>query len=279
MNNSILVIGNSLWGKKIRNIFTSWDFNVDQCGARKFLTLTPKEKEFILKNHTVWIASTPDLQIRVIAEISKFTNSRRLILEKPFFRDHQEKFKFFQVINCAQFNIRASSPWLYSDIWLNSKPKILKLVAPLRFSILRSGPVRNKSIPPYLDWLAHDVQLMFNLFYSQTNLVSFQRIKREVDKDFGKINIELSNGSTIEMMGGMSESKESQWLVRDSKRDGFEVDFNNKCYRHYSKKDIFDYRYKSPDDDNPLLNMYTHFSNNPNETNLQSFFQWQSVLI
>lgn len=279
MNNSILVVGNGVWGNKLRNLFTGWGFRVQLCGARKFLTLTSKEKEFISTNHTVWIASTPDLQIEVIAELSNSRNIQRLIIEKPFFRDHQEKIKFFEVMNCTKVNISASSPWLYSDIWLKSKPKILKLFAPLHFSILRSGPVRNKSIPPHLDWLTHDVQLISNLFYSETSLETFQRIKRDVDNDFGKINIEFTNGSTLEMRGGISKNKESRWLVQDSNKDEFEVDFNKRLYRHYTNKESLNFEYKSPNNDNPLLNMYTHFRNNPEERNMKSFFQWQSMLI
>ena len=279
MNNSILIVGSGAWGNKLKSLFTGWGFRVEQCGARKFLTLTAKEIESISKNHTVWIASTPDLQIKVVARISKSSNIQRLILEKPFFRDHQEELKFFEVIKCTEVSISASSPWLYSDIWLKSKPKILKLLAPLHFSILRSGPVRNKSIPPYLDWLAHDVQLIFNLFYSETNLETLQKIKRDIHKDFGKIDIEFSNGSTIEMRGGISKNKESRWLVQDSNKDELEIDFNKKFYKHYNNKKTLNYEYKSPNDDNPLLNMYTHFRNNPEERNIQSFFQWQSVLI
>lgn len=280
MNNSILVVGNGAWGNKLKKLFTGWGFRVEQCGARKFLTLTSKEKEFILKSHTVWIASTPDMQIKVVmAEISQSRNIQRLILEKPFFRDSQEELKFFEVINCTEVSISASSPWLYSDIWLKSKPKILKLLAPLHFSILRSGPVGNKSIPPYLDWLAHDVQLISNLFYPETSIETLQRIKREIDKDFGKINIEFTNGSTIDMRGGISKNKESRWLVQDSNKDEFEIDFNKEFHRHYSNKETLNYYYKSPNNDNPLLNMYTHFRNNPEERNIKSFFQWQTVLI
>lgn len=279
MDKSILVIGNGDWGKKLKILFNSWGFNVNQCGARSFLAHNFETKQFVLNSHIIWIASTPDLQIKIMSEILKRWQSDILILEKPFFRDLYEKSQFFQIIKENNLNVRASSPWVYSDIWSKSKGKLLELSGPLHMKIKRSGPSKTKSIISYLDWLSHDVQLISDLYNSKSMIVDIKSRGENLRPDFKEFKIRLSDGSKIEMSGGLGNSKISSWEVEDGSGTVIRINFNSKIFQYFGSDKILLETYKSPKDDNPLLNMVLNYVEQSDLKNVESYFRWQEVLI
>lgn len=279
MGKSILVVGNGVWGKKLNNFFQLWGFNVSHCGARSFLGLTSETKQIVSNNHIIWIASTPDLQIRIMSEILKWRQSNILILEKPFFRNVYEKNQFFQIIKENNLNVRASSPWVYSDIWSKSKGKLLELSGPLHMKIMRSGPSKSKSIISYLDWLSHDVQLISDLYNSKSVIIDMKSSSEYLRPDFKEFKIRLSDGSKIEMSGGLSNSKISSWEVQDARSTVIKIDFNSKIFQYFGSDKILLETYKSPEHDNPLLNMVLNYIEKSDLKNIESYFRWQDVLI
>ena len=279
MDKTLLVIGNGVWGTKLRTLFQSWGFEVNQFGARSFLQLDLERKRDIFNIDIIWIATTPELQIKIISSISKCHSNSIFILEKPFFRDLNEKFQFFEVVKESNLNLRSSSPWVYSDIWLKSKNKLLDLFGPLQISIMRSGPSNNKSILPYLDWLSHDVQLISDLFNSEAKIIYLDRSNHKFKSDSNNIKIGFKDGSSLDLSGGLSKSKISSWVARDKKDNCIRIDFNSKSFQHFGHNQILIESYKSPPNDNPLLDMIQNFTNLPNYEKAESHFRWQEILI
>lgn len=279
MDTSIAVLGNGVWGKKLNALFQSWGFKVSQYGARSFLELNFERQQKILDNDVVWIASTPDLQLRIISDVSRYQKKSILILEKPFFRDLNEQIKFVEIMNNSDLYLRSSSPWVYSDIWSKSKKKLLELFHPLEIIISRSGPSNNKSIRPYMDWLSHDVQLMADLFSSETKVIHVNRSTDKFKSDSCKIHIRLNDGSNLDLSGGLSVSKISYWKVQDKRGHFIEIDFNSKLLQCFGSDQVLIESYKSPLDDNPLLNMLLNYTDQSNDKKVESFFRWQEVLI
>jgi hypothetical protein len=279
VDTSIAVLGNGVWGKKLNALFQSWGFKVSQYGARSFLELNFERQQKILDNDVVWIASTPDLQLRIISDVSRYQKKSILILEKPFFRDLNEQIKFVEIMNNSDLYLRSSSPWVYSDIWSKSKKKLLELLNPLEIIISRSGPSNNKSIRPYMDWLSHDVQLMADLFSSETKVIHVNRSTDKSQSDSCKIHIRLNDGSNLDLSGGLSVSKISYWKVQDKRGHFIEIDFNSKLLQCFGSNQVLIESYKSPPDDNPLLNMVLNYTNQSNDKKVESFFRWQEVLI
>lgn len=279
MVKSIVVIGNGVWGKKLSTLFQLWGFEVNQFGGRSFLELDLAKKLKILNTDIIWIASTPDLQIKIISNISKCHSKSIFILEKPFFRNLKEKLQFWEVIRESHLNLRSSSPWVYSDIWLKSKKKLLDLFSPLQMSIMRSGPSNNKSISPYLDWLSHDVQLLADLFNTKAEIIYLNRSVHEFKSDFNSIKVRLSDGSSLDLSGGLSKSKVSTWVVRDKKGNCIKIDFNSKILNHFGDNNILIESYQSPPSDNPLFNMVINYIDQPNMKKLEPYFRWQEILI
>jgi len=276
---SIAVLGNGVWGKKLNALFQSWGFKVSQYGARSFLELNFERQQKILDNDVVWIASTPDLQLRIISVVSRYQKKSTLILEKPFFRDLNEQIKFVEIMNNSDLYLRSSSPWLYSDIWSKSKKKLLELLNPLEMIISRSGPSNNKFIRPYMDWLSHDVQLMADLFSSETKVSYVNRSTDKSKSDSYKIHIRLNDGSNLDLSGGLSVSKISYWKVQDKRGHFIEIDFNSKLLQCFGSDQVLIESYKSPPDDNPLLNMVLNYTDQSNDKKVESYFRWQEVLI
>lgn len=279
MDTSIAVLGNGVWGKKLNALFQSWGFKVSQYGARSFLELNFERQQKILENDVVWIASTPDLQLRIISDVSRYQKSSILILEKPFFRDLNEQIKFVEIMNNSDLYLRSSSPWVHSDIWSKSKKKLSELLNPLEIMISRSGPSNNKSIRPYMDWLSHDVQLMADLFSSEKKVIHVNRSTDRSKSDSCKIHIRLNDGSNLDLSGGLSVSKISYWKVQDKRGHFIEIDFNSKLLQCFGSDQVLIESYKSPPDDNPLLNMVLNYLDQSNDKKVESYFRWQEVLI
>lgn len=279
MDTSIAVLGNGVWGKKLTALFQAWGFKVSQYGARSFLELNFERQQKILDNDVIWIASTPDLQLRIISDVSRYQKKPIFILEKPFFRDLYEQIKFVELMNNSGLYLRSSSPWVYSDIWSKSKKKLLEFFNPLDVIISRSGPSNNKSIRPYMDWLSHDVQLMADLFSPETKVIYVNRSTDKAKSDSCKIHIRLNDGSNLNLSGGLSISKISYWKVQDKRGHFIEIDFNSKLLQCFGSDQVLIESYKAPLDDNPLLNMVLNYTDHSSDKKVESYFRWQEVLI
>jgi predicted dehydrogenase len=279
MRSSLLVIGAGIWGNKISDLFQKWDFNVIHYGARDYLNLSFKGKQMATVTDLVWIASIPDLQIRIMKEIKKLEIKSMIILEKPFFRNFKEHEEFNEIIKTRDLIIRASSPWVYSDIWLKAKDIILQLDDPLSIKITRSGPFKRSKIQSYLDWLSHDVQLISDLFTLDTRIIDLQSKFKVYESGIKKFILKFNNGSLLEMNGGSTDTRISSWEVQDSRGYVLNVSFVSKSLELFSNKKDLVYSYESPKNDEPLLNMIQQYCHKLNNTKNDRDFRWQEVLI
>jgi predicted dehydrogenase len=279
MRSSLLVIGAGIWGNKISELFRKWDFNVIHYGARDYLNLSFKGKQMATVTDLVWIASIPDIQIRIMKEIKKLEIKSMIILEKPFFRNFKEREEFNEIIETRDLIIRASSPWVYSDIWLKAKDIILQLADPLNIKITRSGPFKRSRIQSHLDWLSHDVQLISDLFTLDVRIIDLQSKIKVYESGIKKFTLKFNNGSLLEMNGGSTDTRISSWQVQDSRGYVFNVSFVSKSLELFSNKKDLVYSYESPKNDEPLLNMIQQYCHKLNNTKNDKDFRWQEVLI
>jgi len=279
MRTSLLVIGNGQWGNKISELFQKWDFKISRYGARDFLGLSYEDKQQALITDLIWIASNPDLQIQIIQEIMKYKFKGTVILEKPFFRNLKEQEEFNSTLEISNLSIRASSPWVYSDIWLKSKDTVLALNGPLKIEILRSGPLKRARIESYLDWLSHDVQLLSDLFTFDITITKVQGQINMQEPCIKKYRFKLSNGTLVELKGGTSETRISIWRIQDTNGYSCTIDFDAKTLELFNDREVLINSYQSPQSDEPLLNMIQHYCRElkNNESNMD--FRWQERLI
>ena len=279
MGISLLVIGNGQWGNKISELFHKWDFKINRYGARDFLDLSYEDKQQLLITDLIWIASNPDLQIKIMQEIMKYRITGTVILEKPFFRNLKELEEFKNVLELSNLSIRASSPWVYSDIWIKSKNRILELKRPLKIEIARSGPFKRNVIESHLDWLSHDIQLVSDLFTLNITITEVQRQLDRHDPSTKKFRFKLSNGSVVELNGGTTESRISLWKIQDSNGYSCTINFDSKALELFSESDGLVHSYQSPQGDEPLLNMIKHYYCESENKISNKDFRWQEVLI
>ena len=279
MRISLLVIGNGQWGDKISELFQKWDFKISRHGARDFLGLSYKEKQQALITDLIWIASYPDLQIQIIQEIIKYKVKGTLILEKPFFRNLKEQKEFHSMLEISNLSIKASSPWVYSDIWLKFKQRILELNGPVKIEISRSGPLKRNMIEPHLDWLSHDVQLISDLFTCDVTITEVQNQFNLKDSSTKEFRLKLSNGSLVELRGGYTETRISLWRIQDSNGYSCTINFVSKALEFFSESEGLVHSYQSPQGDEPLLNMINHYYHEPKNKKSDKDFRWQQILI
>lgn len=279
MINSITVIGNGIWGNKIKHFFESFGYEIHHFGARVYA-----EEEYLNLNKNInkqifWIATTPDLQIKIASNLSMIDESSILILEKPFFRYTYEQTKFLEAIENLKLKIKTSCPWAYSDLWIKSKKSISELKFPLNIDIIRSGPSKHTFIRPEIDWLSHDIQLLTDLFDSKISLSKYGNLTSQVYADSKQYGMIFSDGSKASLNSGVSKMKIAVWSVYDSRGYKVTIDFNLKYLRFFDcHKNLLE-SYQSPINDNPLLNMIRDFQNPLQNTNIYSRIKWQEVLI
>ena len=279
MRISLLVIGNGQWGNKISGLFHKWDFKINHYGARDFLHLSYEDKQQVSITDLIWIASNPDLQIKIMQEIMKYRIKGTVILEKPFFRNLTEQEEFNNVLELSNLSIRASSPWVYSDIWIKSKYRILELNGPLKIEIARSGPFKRNMIESHLDWLSHDIQLVSDLFTLNITVTEVQRQLDRYDPGTKRFRCKLSNGSLVELNGGTTESRISLWRIQDSGGHSCTINFDSKALEVFSESEGLVHSYQSPQGDEPLLNMIQHYYRESENEKNNKDFRWQEVLI
>ena len=152
---ALLVIGSGAWANKVSHKISSLGIvEVGQIGARNFLKESPNADVY-------WIATTPILQIEILPTLPLRS---KIIAEKPAFRNTKELNIVRQQFERRGGDIFFSLPWNYSCIVDEIRRQINddKINC---INIIRGGPQRRKYIPPYLDWLPHDLGLL-SLFES-----------------------------------------------------------------------------------------------------------------
>jgi hypothetical protein len=162
----LLVIGQGAWASKIQSVFNTSASGIEVLSvSARFALENPSQINAMTRDsEVVWICTKPEWQLKLLPELNKFGG--KLILEKPYIID---EFSFNQLSQFTEkFNgvLQISEPWTYSSIWSKAK-KELRELRKAEITIKRGGFTGHAFVSAAMDWLPHDINLLFDLYGSE----------------------------------------------------------------------------------------------------------------
>lgn len=160
---NLLIIGQGAWASKIQSVLNNSTSGIDvlSVSARFALENPSKIVEMTRDFEVIWICTKPEWQLKLLPELNKFDG--KLILEKPYIID---EFSFNQFSEFSEnFNgvLQISEPWTFSSIWSVAKKEINEFTRD-EITIQRGGFTGHDFLSAAMDWLPHDINLLFDLY-------------------------------------------------------------------------------------------------------------------
>ena len=180
-----------------------------------------------IENHDlVWIATLPDLQLKILKLLGSFPD-RKIIIEKPISINNSINKELFSMFS-SELNLFISRPWNFSKLWLHFKENIKMHGEIKSLFVEHSGEILRDYINPPQDWLHHDICLIqeLNLNFGPHNPLS----KIIWSNNHKNISINIGDGSNIEIQGGFSAERISIFEVFLKNGSKIKMDMNNRNF-------------------------------------------------
>lgn len=214
LQNNLLLLGSGKWPNKISSIIRSQNSEIliENVGAREFLKLSPEQIQPMLKDKVVWITSTPDNQLLILEKIKSFDN--KVILEKPFSVTMNQLNQLRQLNKMGNNKFYVSEPWRHSDLWRQTKSRLLKVSGLKKLQIHRGGPMKREYVDPPWDWMQHDLGLLSELLFTEKESLKIN-CELSKDRDNLMIYIKALEGYEIEINLGLFPQRKELWILND----------------------------------------------------------------
>ena len=276
---SLLIIGEGTWGKKVQSVLSRGHHDAALVSARKFLLSRDDSKNFQLET-IYWICTRPDLQIRILKELIHL-GAQKVVLEKPFFRNHEEFDDLEGMIKGASATkIFVSEPWRHSSLWVDAKTAIFDLIQnsdSIQISINRSSSELRDFINPVQDWLPHDFSLIFDLALelgeSDPQVVRLPVTKNNLMQGSVSIGVNVQIDFSI---GFSPKGRTAQWVIGNGDH-AFTVDFT--ALKIHSQKNPESRHGVLHTQDNPLINQYEWVSRQIHDPDLLDKLKLQKMVL
>lgn len=271
----ITLIGQGLWSKKLLSILKEIGFETTSISAREFLSSPINNSVDLSSSDLVWVVTRPDLQIDILKKLEVFRG--KIILEKPL--------SFFQSSIAYSFlepnsnhwnleNVYLSRPWVYSNVWEMFKQKCnYRDIESIEIS--RWGETDHTYIPMSLDWLSHDILLLYDLVEVQNQMKNFLSFKKD-DKchfkfDLGEIKVHMISAINC-------KNRIATWKIDLKQKRRIHINFLEKQLTELS---VFNSVTHNLFYDNPIekmLNAYIYNSDKTSSQYLKSVILGQYIL-
>ncbi len=250
-NNPLLIVGSGPWAGKIQKILTKNISNIEifRVSAHDFLDKNlPKELD-PLTDYNLWIATRPEIQLVILDKIKD--QSGLCILEKPVATNLEQMKRYYQLTQGSRMDFAISKPWNFSQLWSTAKENIYKRKKKVNIEIWRGDVEQRSYLPPYMDWLPHDIYLLSELLLGVESLeISAKWSNREK-----KVEISLSSLTNFQVkmhIGHFKGGRRALWHVRSEGASDLTVDFN--------KGEITTEKIKTHrKEDDPITTMYKEY--------------------
>ena len=218
LTSNVIVIGEGLWGNKVRRIISENSKRiVGQFSARAIASGKTSIPNHLGEDCIFWIATSPELQIRILSRIGNV--AQKVIIEKPIANDAEHFIELEQVLAKVQCKVFISEVWAHSVFWETLLGNIKKELYNIRrITIQRYGEASHPDIPPPLDLITHDINLLYRLSKSLGSGLKLRRIDWGQRAQLLSIEADLPSLFSVELKGGKSENgREAIWnLYGDS---------------------------------------------------------------
>jgi len=207
----VIVIGKGVWGKKVQSVISeNSNRSVKLISARSVLSgkqLIPKNLQ---KDCIIWIATCPELQIKLVSKVSDF---EKIIIEKPIANSSKQFTELKNELAKVKCKVFISEVWSHSLFWETLISKIkLESHNIRRIIVTRYGEAAHSYIHPPLDWLAHDINLLYRLSNSLGSRIKVRNVNWDEAGQLLSIDADLPSYFSVKLKGGESvRGREAIW--------------------------------------------------------------------
>jgi hypothetical protein len=161
----------------------------------------------------IWICTKPDWQLELLPRLHKFDG--KLVLEKPYIIDKNSLNRFTEFRRIFKGALQLSEPWTFSNIWHAAKKEI-KESSSAEFMIKRGGSTGHSYISAVMDWLPHDINLLFDLYGNellQSTVSDIHWKENRSELEF-KISMEAEKSFLLKV-GKFQGNRDAFWKSKD----------------------------------------------------------------
>jgi len=215
---NIVLIGEGVWGKKVQRVLSdNSDRVVGQFSARSIVSGNVSIPKHFQDNCIFWIATSPELQIKTLSEIGNF--AQKIILEKPIANNAKQFIDLENELDKVQCKLFISEVWSHSVLWETLLIIIKKESHNIKKIVIkRFGEAPHSHIHPPLDWITHDINLLYRLGKSLGSRLELKKV--DWGQELQQISIEagLPSYFSVDLKGGKSENgREAIWNLYGEK--------------------------------------------------------------
>lgn len=212
---NLLVIGQGAWASRIQSVLNNSTSGIQatSISARNALKDPPQLDEAVENSDVIWICTKPDWQLELLPRLNKFDG--KLVLEKPYIIDKNSLNMFTEFGRIFKGALQLSEPWTFSNIWHEAKKEI-KESSSVEFMIKRGGSTGHNYISAVMDWLPHDINLLFDLYGNELlkSTVSDIHWKENRSELEFKISMEAEKSFLLKV-GKFQANREAFWESKD----------------------------------------------------------------
>lgn len=213
----LLIIGQGAWASKIQSVLTNLSSGIyaSTVSARAALEDSSKIFEISRDSEVIWICTKPEWQLELLPKFAKFKG--KLILEKPYIVDELSVHQISEFLNIFKGVLQISEPWTFSNIWGAAKNEI-KETSNLEFTISRGGPTGHDFMSAVMDWLPHDINLLFDLYGSELMKSEVSDIHWEDGRSELQFQVSVRSGIKFTIkIGNFEGQRIAKWVSKDLK--------------------------------------------------------------
>ncbi len=221
------MVGQGVWSRKIKSALDHLPslLSAKSISARECMQERGRLKKVSAEFDVVWICTRPEWQRDILEELKGF--SGLAIIEKPYLNDKESLGRLFDFLELFPGKLQLSEPWTYTNIWDETK-KLLVVSNSESIQIQRGGTTGHEYINGVLDWLPHDVNLLFDLFGDELLNAQFSGIRWSHQKREVQFKLDIAQSKVVSLrIGKFEEGRVALW-----KSGQIEVDFNKSYIRN-----------------------------------------------
>lgn len=172
---NLLIIGIGPWSKKIQSAIerSNSAIEVQFASARLFISGESQVLKNLQDFDVIWISSRSENQLMILSQLKNFLGI--IYIEKPYAASGAGLSDLIEFIDRHDLNIQLSQPWTFSQHWLTFKEELRRIEGGY-FEIIRGGSTDHKYLNPVLDWIPHDLNLIYSYMSGAISKIETQDI-------------------------------------------------------------------------------------------------------
>jgi hypothetical protein len=198
---NLLIIGIGPWSNKIQAAIERSNSAIELqiASARAFISGESHVLKNLLDFDVIWISSRTENQLMILSQLKYFLGV--IYIEKPYAANSAGLSDLIEFIDGHDLNIQLSQPWTFSQHWLTFREEFRRIEG-VHFEIIRGGATAHKYLNPVLDWIPHDLNLIYSYVGGAISKIETQDIEWNRAGDAVKFKLIVNENYHFRMHSG-----------------------------------------------------------------------------